>query len=115
MAGEERRRYPRIPVEIFIEYEALEQFFKDYVTNISRGGIFIQTETPLPIGTKLYIRFLLPGSQEVIKTEGEVVWRSEEGKQRGMGVAFKKLDREARDRVEAIVLQAWGDERGEED
>ena len=45
--AQERRQHKRVPARILIKYGNAEQFFTDYIQNISRGGIFVPTYNPL--------------------------------------------------------------------
>jgi type IV pilus assembly protein PilZ len=47
-------------VELRVNYRRLNTFFADYVKSISRGGTFIATQRPLPIGTCLACRASTP-------------------------------------------------------
>ena len=47
----ESRRTPRVPVALELEYRSAGAFLVAYTTNLSKGGIFVDTSTPLPIGT----------------------------------------------------------------
>jgi uncharacterized protein (TIGR02266 family) len=92
----ERRRHTRVPAKVLIKYGNAEQFFTDYVQNISRGGIFVPTYNPLPQGTRLQISFSLPYWDRLIETEGLVVHsvRSDPEKgaePSGMGIQFQAL------------------------
>jgi len=69
----ERRQHKRAPAKILIKYGNAEQFFTDYIQNISRGGIFVPTYNPLPRGTHVRISFSLPYWDRLIETEGIVV------------------------------------------
>ena len=48
---DDRREAPRQPIELKVEYKRLNTFFADYTKNISKGGTFIKTNRPLPVGT----------------------------------------------------------------
>ena len=48
---DDRRFGMRAPIELKVEYKRLNTFFADYTKNISRGGTFIATDKPLPVGT----------------------------------------------------------------
>ncbi|HKO52206.1 MAG TPA: PilZ domain-containing protein, partial [Polyangiaceae bacterium] len=48
---DDRRSGFRAPIELKVEYKRLNTFFADYTKNISRGGTFIATDKPLPVGT----------------------------------------------------------------
>ena len=48
----EHRHHTRAPIELEVGYKRLNSFFAEYTRNISKGGTFIKTKKPLPIGAK---------------------------------------------------------------
>ncbi len=92
----ERRKHLRVPTRILIKYRSADQFFTDYIQNISRGGIFVPTHDPLPEDTRLEIAFALPDCDRLIITQGTVVHSiHQEGNNQigpsGMGIQFRAL------------------------
>ena len=80
-----------------------KDFVIDYTTDLSDGGVLIQTETLLPVGTKLELIFKLPNSIKLIEVSGEVAWVNESQHDQdpdklipGMGVKFINLDPESK-------------------
>lgn len=72
------------------EFDSVEQFITEYVTNISRSGVFIRSKDPLPPGTRVNLRFtVILDEIETIEGVGEVVRVSHDPP--GMGVAFNEL------------------------
>jgi CheY-like chemotaxis protein len=55
-----RRRYPRISTSLQISFEDFKGIFFEYTRDISRTGVFIEMQTPLPVGTRLRLSFSLP-------------------------------------------------------
>ncbi len=49
-------------------------FAVEWITNISKGGLFIKSENPLPPGTPLKITFSVPGKDILVQLEGVVRW-----------------------------------------
>ncbi len=95
----ERRKHQRVPTKILIKYHNADQFFTDYIQNISRGGIFVPTDQSLPATTRLQISFSLPDCDQLITTEGIVVRSIQErpgrrGDPAGMGIQFQALSEE---------------------
>jgi len=68
----DRRSELRRPIELKVEYKRLNTFFADYTKNISRGGTFIKTARPLPIGTEFLFKLFIPGRAEPLTIHGEV-------------------------------------------
>ena len=81
------------------EFESFDAFIQEYVTNISRTGVFIKSQTPLPIGTEVNLRFtVIMEDIETIEGLGVVV-RVEENPA-GMGVVFRELNAYSRDLID---------------
>ncbi len=77
-------------VTINKEFDSFDQFIEEYVTNISKSGVFIKTKAPLPIGTSVDLRFtVIMDDIETIEGVGEVVRVQDDPA--GMGVVFREL------------------------
>ena len=86
------------------EFQSLEQFITDYVTNISLSGVFVRSKSPLPPGTRVNLRFtILDQEVELIEGVGEVVRVSYDPP--GMGVAFLELTRVSQDLVSKLITR----------
>jgi type IV pilus assembly protein PilZ len=68
----DRRVDARRPIELKVEYKRLNTFFADYTKNISRGGTFIKTSRPLPVGTEFLFKLFVPGRDAALTIHGEV-------------------------------------------
>ena len=55
--SEAKRREGRLTINK--EFESFDAFIQEYVTNISKSGVFIKSKSPLPVGTKVNLRFTL--------------------------------------------------------
>ena len=87
------------------EFDSFDQFIAEYVTNISRSGVFIKTRAPLPIGTTVNLRFtVIMDDIESIEGEGEVV--RVESDPPGMGVVFKELNSYSRNLINKLLTQS---------
>jgi uncharacterized protein (TIGR02266 family) len=103
---ESRRQEARVTINK--EFDSFDQFVREYVTNISRSGVFIKTATPLSIGSVVNLKFtVVMDGVETIEGEGEVV-RVEQNPS-GMGVVFKKLGHYSERLVERLLTQPSGD------
>ena len=90
----ERRVEPRRPIELKVEYKRLNTFFADYTKNISRGGTFIKTGRPLPVGTEFLFKLFVPGRAEPLTIHGEVQRIVDEAPGEDQGMAIKFVYRE---------------------
>lgn len=104
----ERRREPRTPVNIRIDYQTVDAFFSEFASNINQGGLYIKTTRPLPPGTRLTLQFLLPNRGTPIQVDGEVVWvneRTTKGINPGMGIRFEELDGEVKTQINLLARE----------
>ena len=93
----DRRRAYRHPIELKVEYKRLNTFFADYTKNISRGGTFIGTAKPLPIGTEFVFALEIPLMNEPLRLRGRVIWTTStedatKANPAGMGIEFQYSD-----------------------
>jgi uncharacterized protein (TIGR02266 family) len=72
--GDEKRRTPREPVTLFVEYEGADDLVGDFTDNLSSGGTFVTTNRSLPVGTLVQLVLSFPGLLEPIAIEGTVRW-----------------------------------------
>lgn len=88
------------------EFASVDEFINEYVTNISRSGVFIRSDEPLPIGTRVNLRFTVINDElETIEGLGEVVRVVERGRQKGMGVVFVELSQVSKELIERILVR----------
>ena len=86
------------------EFESFDAFIQEYVTNISRTGVFIKSHKPLPVGTLVNLRFtVIMDDIETIEGVGEVV--RVEADPAGMGVVFRELSAYSKDLIEKLLVQ----------
>jgi uncharacterized protein (TIGR02266 family) len=98
----------RVPIRLRVEFGTRGALRQSLMTNISRGGVFVSTDDPLPIGTPLELRVRIDedGQEQVLR--GDVVsvntGASMTSGERGMGVSFSNLSADD----EAWVKQLYG-------
>src|SRR5206468_11681875 len=109
---DQTRRDMRTPVTLKIKFKSanIDQFIERYSVDVSRGGIFIRTKEPLPVGTQLKFEFQLQDAQPLISGEGTVVWIREHDPTRtgvapGMGVRFDKLALQSQQVLNRILAE----------
>jgi len=110
--GRDGRHHPRAPIELKVDYKKLNSFFADYTKNISKGGTFIKTKKPLPIGTRFLFKLTVPSREAPFELLGEVVWSHGEGEEPGMGIRFIYANEAQRDDFEGVVEALMTDSLG---
>jgi uncharacterized protein (TIGR02266 family) len=91
-SGRERREFPRIPheSEVRMEFSNIDELSSEYCSNLSLGGMFIKSSSPLPVGTTF--QFELSADESTISGTGKVEWVRDAGEEPGgMGVRFIDL------------------------
>lgn len=114
---DERRRDGRTPIDLAVRYERMNAFFADYARNISRGGTFVATEKPLPVGTELVFTLDVPQLAEPLSLRARVVRavppeQAGDGSPAGMGIHFQYDDESTREAlhrfVEGLMVEQLG-------
>jgi len=110
----ERRRHPRIPYEVTVDIASEHDFIIARVTDISEGGVFVDTECMLPVGTPCQLDVDL--GFRIISVNAEVAWhKRDHSGAAGMGMRFAYMSDSAREALRNfITLQIYDDEPWEE-
>jgi Tfp pilus assembly protein PilZ len=83
-----KREHYRKPFFTTVDYSNQDGVYKDFIKDISYGGVFIETSTPFSIGQEISLTFPIPNQQTHIKITGEIVRVSNQG----IGIKFKIAD-----------------------
>lgn len=100
--GVAHRREERVTINK--EFESFDEFLAEYVTNISRSGVFVRSKNPLPVGTVVNLHFtVIMDAIETIEGTGEVV-RVEEDPP-GMGVVFTQISSYSKELIDKLLTK----------
>ncbi|NNL84296.1 MAG: hypothetical protein HKP27_01520 [Myxococcales bacterium] len=105
----DRRAAARVPTRLVCAFSERGACRESIATNLSPGGVFLRTVSPLPVGSELRLK--------LIRTTGDPLWLEGvvvsnhvdlelEGREAGMGVRFVKLDDAQREGVEKLYEAA---------
>jgi len=101
------RRSRRLRHELPVAYRAVGGFLSDCATDISQGGMFINSRVPLPVGTVVRLVFQLPGAAHPCDLFGRVTrvvpCDADVDGSPGMAIEFTDVDREKGARIDAFV------------
>jgi Tfp pilus assembly protein PilZ len=67
-----------------VDYSTPKRAYRDFIHDLSKSGLFIETREPFKIGESISLTFTMPGSANHFKISGQIV-RTE---QSGIGVKF---------------------------
>ena len=104
----DRRHAARVPLDLWVEEEKGNELYFRRTGNVSIGGIYFEQTIPHALGTKVKLKFSLPGSGNVIEATGEIVNTPQVKDGLGMGLRFTDVAPEA-----LKALQKFLDENGE--
>jgi uncharacterized protein (TIGR02266 family) len=97
-------------VRVRLRYADFGTFIEKFAPNVSRGGVFLASKTPQPVGTVFRFEIQLAGGEMALAGEGKVTWVREfdpaaPNKPYGMGVQFVRLDQPSRDMLAKILAR----------
>ena len=101
---------PPSPVRVRLRYAAFETFIEKFAPNVTRGGLFLASRTPRPIGEVFQFEVQLAGGEVALAGDGKVTWVREfdpaaPNKPHGMGVQFLRLDGPSREVVNQMLAR----------
>ena len=88
--GEDRRDSGRVPIRLLVRDAALGGSFEERPGNLGLGGVYY-TEGHPPVGNRVELRFLLPGTRREVRANGEILRVSREGGTFGAHVRFAEM------------------------
>lgn len=103
------RAHPRYEVSIPVDCSTRDVFVSSQFCNISRGGMFIRSDTPLPLDAEVAVVLRLPGPGRSIRARGRVVWNYDmvKGTTRivpGSGIRFVDMAAEDLETLEGFLV-----------
>jgi Tfp pilus assembly protein PilZ len=104
MGSEDGRKPRETRLTINKDFESVDEFIREYVTNVSKTGAFVKRERPLPIGTEVNLKFtVIVDDVEIIEGVGKVVRVQQEPP--GMGVVFTSISGGSQKLLERLLTQ----------
>jgi uncharacterized protein (TIGR02266 family) len=95
-----RRTSPRMVLGIPVQYRFGNSIAAALTLNLSHGGLAIRTTSPLEAGTRLRVRFRLPGGPVDIDAAARIAWSHPRV---GMGVQFETVDAASQTHIDNFV------------
>lgn len=107
LRGGPSRGQARVPCETRVCMRAAEEERWGTVRNLSRGGIFVETDTEVAPGTELALEFALPDAPLRFCPTAQVMWMRgpDNGTPPGLGMRFLALDGESAREIDSYVYE----------
>ncbi len=104
------REHDRMPYSVQVEFRTPSSFLVAYSVNLSRGGLFIETDAEIPTGAPVTVDFGIPTAGQ-ISLNGTVSWRrgtdSLDGPP-GLGVEFVDVAPQLGSLIDRLVSSFHG-------
>ena len=99
----DKRQHRRAKLVTQVKCEAMNRDDLLLTRDVSIGGLFINTKTPLPLDSTVGLSFSLAPGHPAIACKGKVVFSRQD---LGMGIEFSDLNPENRQSLEKFVDEA---------
>lgn len=109
-AQADRRESVRVPTRLAVSFHDVGELRRCWMTNLSRGGVFVATEEILPIGTRLDLQIAVGPEGGELEVPVEVVSHNIGPDFRtrcGMGMRFLDLSPEVTKRLDELYESAF--------
>ena len=97
------RQHPRVSIAVDVDVASGSNFYAGRTRDLSLGGLFVETDVGLPIGTQIDVKLKLPKGAYAVPCE--VVWLLSDRLRGtiGVGVRFLELSPGAKRAIEAFM------------
>lgn len=107
-SGADRRQERRYPTSLKVVFHTEAAFEREYADNISRGGLFVRSMTPPPVGAKVTVEVTLSDGGAPLTLDCEVmrsVTQGSPGNPTGAGLRFLSVTPETRTRLDDYLAE----------
>ncbi|MBN2565897.1 MAG: PilZ domain-containing protein [Candidatus Eisenbacteria bacterium] len=96
LSGMERRRHPRVDLNLPAIYRSAHRTMDTYVRNLSQGGLALAAPHVDLTGTECELLVTLPGRADQLALHGKIIWIDTSTETPTMGFRFDQLSRDQR-------------------
>lgn len=104
-SSDRARGAPEAPIEIC--FHSFSAFLDSYASKISLGGLFLESPSPRPAGSRVDFEIRLDDGYRLVRGSGKVEWVLPRGlgpdRPAGMGLRFEALDESSRELILKIL------------
>lgn len=102
----ERRKHPRSPMVLRVEYPDRKEYLSDWTENVSAGGLFVCTNEPFEVGQALRVSVAFPDLLEPLVVDGVVAWQRPATAETKAGVGLRVKSDVTRRRLADLAFLA---------
>jgi type IV pilus assembly protein PilZ len=99
LTANDERTDGRFNASLKVLYNSYNEFITEYTTNVSRGGLFINTKRHHEISETVDLSLIVPGLDKPLNIKGEVIHikiHNVPDEDAGIGIKFIDIDSESR-------------------
>ena len=104
LVAEDQRKSDRKVCDISVNYAAENRIFSDKIKDISKEGIFIESERSLRVGEEVALSFNLQGYDRPFKVKGKIV----RSNKLGFGLEFQEIKPYIAEMLSALIERMNG-------
>jgi uncharacterized protein (TIGR02266 family) len=99
------RRDPRLVIELPVRIIHDGRARREFLVDLSSGGAFVRSGSPLAIGQQAELQLRPPGSLTSMTLSARVTWVRWTGSAAGMGLMFLEDDAKVRERLDKLLAK----------
>jgi len=101
------RGLARVALEAEVQIVHDQQERRGTARNLSRGGIFVESDHAMPPATEVMLEFRLPDAEYSLAPTAQVIWQrpQADGLPHGMGLQFLALDSAAIEEIDSFIYE----------
>ncbi|HWM86851.1 MAG TPA: TIGR02266 family protein [Kofleriaceae bacterium] len=106
----DERVHDRVPFCVRVQFRNASSLLIAYSVNLSRGGVFLETEEPVDLGSEVTLQLEVPRAGPVLLS-GRVTWRRAQADKDGpvgIGVEFEDMVDTLGELIDSLVTQFSG-------
>ena len=104
------REHDRMPYSVEVDFRTTSSFLVAYSVNLSRGGLFLETDADIPTGALVTVDLQIPNAG-IVPVNGVIAWRraadSNEGPP-GIGIEFQDVAPQLGSVIDRLVSSFHG-------
>ena len=107
LRGQPLRGLARVSLEAKVQIVFGQQAVWGTARNMSRGGIFVESDHAMPPATEVALEFRLPEAKHSLAPTAQVIWHRPpaNGFGNGMGLQFLALDSDAAEEIDSFIYE----------
>jgi len=107
LRGQPLRGLARVALEAEVQIMHGQQALRATARNVSRGGIFVESDRAMPPTTEVALQFRLPEAKHPLAPTAQVIWHRPptNGFAHGMGLQFLALDSTAAEEIDSFIYE----------